>query len=550
MKIKNTEKNTNHSGRKTSLASLISLFMALSLICLVACSNGSEAEKTSLNAESSKTDTPKAGSILLEGSCSFGGAIPAQLKEALAAASASDSGSQATLSSEAATGSLAPLSASPSGTQTSLSSSRSATSSFASDKGKFSLNAYKMESIRDENSGEDRWERSSTLYEGKIDAKKLSWSVELPEAGRWDIEILYTMSYTESGTTNTSTTYVLNGNQEISLDTFAFNKKIECDPIVLKSYHNDNIPGKISLEFYTDSESVKGIAYSCVAAFVSGESTPSSGEEYMPAGSLEFSSEKDDSLGFESRKAIFEIPEIPAGVYQVSFALTDSEGKTLYPFAESFTVFSGFTTDTWYGSAPYFMSQEGENGQINTKFVITDEFLSSSDILGQDLIEDPLVLYSKSEEGIFYYLSSLANPSDRLVFGSLALSDFFIDDNTHEIYSIERNVSGKTHVIKKYPYFGGYECGNKILELSDSALDEFIISSLYARNQADAETKTVWFYLANTSPESADEQYFYIQRLSYSQYSSSVDDFALYSKDNDAEAVKKLEYNGTDGLTC
>ncbi|MCR5400842.1 MAG: hypothetical protein K6E78_04525, partial [Treponema sp.] len=113
----------------------------------------------------------------------------------------------------------------------------------------------------------------------------------------------------------------------------------------------------------------------------------------------------------------------------------------------------------------------------------------------------------------------------------------------------ERNVSGKTHVIKKYPYFGGYECGNKILELSDSALDEFIISSLYVKNQADAETKTVWFYLANTNTYS-DGQNFYIKRLSYSQYSSSVDDFALYSKDNDAEAVKKLEYNGTDGLTC
>ena len=540
MKIKNTEKYTNHSGRKAPFASLISLFMTLSLLALAACSNGSEVAKF----EGSDADSLKAGSILLEGSCSFGGAIPSQLKEALAATSDTDAGTS--LSSEAAAGLHAPLS-----------SSRSATSSFASDKGKFSLNAYKMESIRDEESGEDRWERSFTVYEGKVDAKNLSWSVELPEAGRWDIEILYTISFTEPGTTNTSTTYVLNGNQEISLDTFAFNKKIECDPIVLKSYSNKNIPGKISLEFYTDSESVKGISYSCVAAFVSGEATPSSGEEYMPAGSLEFSSEKDDSLGFESRKAIFEIPEIPAGVYQVSFAITDSKGKTLYPFVESFSVFSGFTTDTWYGSATYFMSLESEDGQINTKFVITGDFLSSSDILGQDLIADPLLLYSKSEDGIFYYLSSLTNPSNRLAFGTLAVSDFFIDDISHEIYCAERNVCGKIHKIKKYPYFGGYNDGRKIYEVPEitdpekQSLDNFIISSVYARNEADAESKTVWLYLANTDTYDSEHQNFYIKRISGNlddeNSSIAVDDFVLYPKDSDEEQITRIEFNGSDG---
>ncbi|MBR1537431.1 MAG: hypothetical protein IJ630_10895 [Treponema sp.] len=60
-----------------------------------------------------------------------------------------------------------------------------------------------------------------------------------------------------------------------------------------------------------------------------------------------------NSFTFTDNKAQIEISGIFPGSHSVKLNFNDSTGNTLYSCTEIINVYSGFVTDTWYGTAPY-----------------------------------------------------------------------------------------------------------------------------------------------------------------------------------------------------
>lgn len=91
----------------------------------------------------------------------------------------------------------------------------------------------------------------------------------------------------------------------------------------------------------------------------------------------------DKTIPVSNGKATLSLDDIFCGAHTVEFIFCDSYGNTVYSCKEIVNVYSGFTTDTWYGSAPYI-----KNGTFN---------LTWDAISAYGVAKDNTVLYSSTD---------------------------------------------------------------------------------------------------------------------------------------------------------
>ena len=348
--------------------------------------------------------------------------------------------------------------------------SRSATSSFSTD-AEFTVTAYQMEEETDELTGEKVWKRAfnNTIENGIVNSEDFTWSIGLNKAGHWDIEILLWHA-TESG----GQVYIMNGNTEFILDSMESNDNLECEAIALQPVSTLNTYGEISLEIASESSNVSTMAYEWTkldgVSFPEGKTIT----DYLPSG----------SVSFADGKARIEASSIPAGVYEVTLSFKNVDEITLYSCHEIIPVFSGFTTDTWYGSSSYFLETEDGNGKIVLKFIITDNLFESYAESPESIsVNDyPIILYDRNYSKLSYEFTEpipgynvFTNVSGNEKIGdgiTLAqgrtVYDFAIDSDdsmaaTQAIFTVENDVNGRPLRIVSYPTYGGYAHGKVLV---------------------------------------------------------------------------------------
>ena len=56
---------------------------------------------------------------------------------------------------------------------------------------------------------------------------------------------------------------------------------------------------------------------------------------------------------FDGGETTLHIENVPAGKYTAKLDFSDSDGNVLYSCNDAINVYTGMTTDTWFGTAPY-----------------------------------------------------------------------------------------------------------------------------------------------------------------------------------------------------
>ncbi|MBQ8013804.1 MAG: hypothetical protein IJ257_05350 [Treponema sp.] len=408
-------------------------FLASLLFLLLSCSDVSE-EKTSFLSSAKKACT-------VTGSLSLGSALPSSLASVVSPVSAADS--------------------------------RAATSSFSSeaDYRVFAYHLVETEAVSVDTGA------VSTVYvredednpiSGSVDKESMTWSVALDKSGSWEIEITLWQNLDEDAE---SSVYVMSGSGRLSLGEVSYNQTVEadCPPIILYPYSNESVSGNISLTIKNESEIVKSLYY-----FWTG---PESGiYQGVQTGNLTFDEENSLTLNFQA---------VPQGSYDFGLYFKDAEGETVYCCSEAIPVFSGFTTDTWYGNAPYLRGLENESGNSVTNFVVTDELFSQYDTpktLSADTY--PIVIYDRDSKlkqtefenpdpgfAVFSEVSEGSSVSDGLVLAKNGITvDFTIDPVSQVVYTVENNNSYQAVNLVSYSpdsTYAGYG-GGKVIYKSDS----------------------------------------------------------------------------------
>ncbi len=193
-----------------------------------------------------------------------------------------------------------------------------------------------------------------------------------------------------------------------------------------------------------------------------------------PLSSVTYSGENiTDGVGrvsFEENSAAIVLESVPAGSHEVTFKFYNDDNTELYSCTEVITVFSGFSTDTWYGESSHTHFNE-EDGSYH--FQLDDDLLRGYQPI--EVVDYPLVLWNLCTEyspsDTFAVLSgeqitenvSLTDTGIKL--GRGTVKNFCIDSATQKIYVRE---DGN---IIKYPSYAGYNRGNALT--SDKSISTF-----------------------------------------------------------------------------
>ncbi|WP_294428231.1 hypothetical protein [uncultured Treponema sp.] len=332
--------------------------------------------------------------------------------------------------------------------------SRSATSSFETDLN-YRLYAYHLKESQDV-TGATVYEHASDEYQvGSVDKNEMTWSVVLNQIGKWEIEITLWHDFDND---SSSAVYILRGTNIVSVDELDFGSSMECENVSLKPWADTRISGSINLAITVPDEVTS-------VSFTSAEQTET--ETPVISGTSTVS----------SNKAVITATKIPAGTYNVTFVFHKTAGDSgVYSCKETINVLSGFTTDTWYGTAPYFMMRENSSGGMDTSFVLSEDLLKSyksSQTVAAD--EYPIVLYDRDHAkkgkefenpapglNVFTTLSPNAKIGDGMTLADGKISqikDFAIDPATQKIYTLEETAKGELRKIVEYPSYAGYAIG-------------------------------------------------------------------------------------------
>lgn len=201
-----------------------------------------------------------------------------------------------------------------------------------------------------------------------------TFSLTLPKAGSWSISISgYAGVYDEETLPrNSQPLFTYDGDpveftsEEDYLDMIFYLK--------LNNFVFDNIgqeaeqsTGNINLLVACDSEAVKCV-YATLTKYMDLDAVP-----------VEIS-----QASFTSGKSSLVAYDVPAGIYTAEIFFDDANGNTLYSCKEAITVYPGLSTDTWFGTVPYF-----KNGE----FVLSSNMVEG---YGADIVPNTnYVLYNK-----------------------------------------------------------------------------------------------------------------------------------------------------------
>lgn len=251
------------------------------------------------------------------------------------------------------------------------------------------------------------------------------------------------------------------------------------------------------------------------------------------------------SFDFNEQLATIEFSDIEAGEHIVTLEFYLDQHK-LYSCSENITIFSGFTTDTWYGTSPYMVKAED-----NYSFIITDSIISS--YVENPIVDYPIIMWSKKDDGEVSEPNSLIAYGNRdysgfEVFSEVNVADaignnigktlaneyifnFFIDAKTQKVYSLEKN--NDEIKIVKYPTYGGYKYGKQVCNSSEyPALSD--IRTCYAYDDV------IWIDAINSSNSS---------HAIYCVRNNSVKAYSIYEADGETLISYNnwVQYNSYSG---
>ena len=129
---------------------------------------------------------------------------------------------------------------------------------------------------------------------------------------------------------------------------------------------------------------------------------------------------------FTNKKAAIVMNNVPAGRYEATLNFEDAAGNILYSCKEIFTVFAGFTTDTWSGESAYMH---------NGVFSVTDALIN-----GYGTETEPstkMVLYDRSGGNYNYYLSDSASSTIPASADFSSSSNLFAFDSNGRFYCMD-----------------------------------------------------------------------------------------------------------------
>ncbi len=284
----------------------------------------------------------------------------------------------------------------------------------------------------------------SALYQDKKTSvtgtvNDMNYSITLTEAGEWFVSVKATKEGSDEA--------VLSGEAGCYIE--SDKGDAQNNPITLYPVVNDDVKGSISLSVSCSSSDVTEVAYSGL-------------------GLSEYADEKPISISgtatLTDGVCVISKDDVSPASYEVTFYFNDSIGNTLYKCKENVNVFSGLTTDTWFGTSPHM--QYDDDG--NYSFVITDALI---DGYGTETVPSTdTVLYSYASGAYNYYIANSADvkTSDSTANFTSETNSFCFDadgnvyvlvendDNGTTSYSIKSNKTGFTETTLTESSFSNY----------------------------------------------------------------------------------------------
>lgn len=289
----------------------------------------------------------------------------------------------------------------------------------------------------------------------------LTWTIEAQDAdtkkplatsGTVNEDMTFTLSLPQKGTymlvaeaLNAEEDSVLYGNTEITVEETGASSVV----ISVKPNQGDTT-GKISLAITDESGKVANVTVYEYAT----TDTETTATEFATA-------------AFTDGKASITKESVSAGTHQVKLVFEDETGNTLYSCREAVTVFSGFTTDTWYGSAPYFTTANG-----NTNFVLTEDLITT---FGTEIVPNTQMMLWNSakneDEGTTEYTYYLTDDA------GMEITDDTLDNVTSSTNSFCFDNDGNMYILT--------EKGEKLSSTKKGVSDITLSTSLNSNGYGD-----------------------------------------------------------------
>lgn len=264
-----------------------------------------------------------------------------------------------------------------------------------------------------------------------------SYSLQLTSTGTWTLRAVQWKNLDDSAGMKDC----LDGSVEVEVS--ESNAVVSQNIVVYPSFDKD-ISGALNLTISDTSGKIKNVKYAPKT-----NSTLSTEAQTKLTGSADFVNER----------WTIEQTSVPAGTYELTFSFEDEDGNVLYSCKETVTVFSGWTTDTWFGTSPYM--KDGA-------FVITTDLI---DGYGTETVPSTdTVLYSYASGAYNYYIANSADvkTSDSTANFTSETNSFCFDadgnvyvlvendNNGTTSYSIKSNKTGFTETTLTESSFSNY----------------------------------------------------------------------------------------------
>ena len=284
-------------------------------------------------------------------------------------------------------------------------------------------------------------------------SEDMTFTITLPEAGDYYFTAMGLVTVEREGSSDTESVQVLQGITDILTVTAEGVSDLVITASPLTADEVGVNTGKIKLTIYDESSRISNIR-----VFEDDEDTASLDSTFSTPFTY---NNENPSVGFHTYK----------------FCFDDAVGNTLYTCREAVTVFCGLTTDSWIGSAPYFV--QNEDG--TARFVITEELLKKYD--AEVVPDTAIVVYNSTETGYDYYpIESPSSEINSLHKTSIADSPlnfvFDANGNAYFVWYGEQGSgadlpSGNHWIIVRQPANGSAPClfhisSNSISSLGDS----------------------------------------------------------------------------------
>ncbi len=357
---------------------------------------------------------------------------------------------------------------------------------------------------------------------------QFNYYIELPAVGDWTIEFNYDNK-------------ALYGKIAVSVD--ANSEELEPQDVILKPNFDADRTGAIDLEINVDDvASIKTLK--CVAEPLGdlSDGVLTDAQELKLSSTLEIS----------GTKFTLKSSNVPAGSYDVSFDFMDATGNSLYMCKEIINVFSGLTTNTWYGNCPYLSSSVGGG---KTSFTITNDVLET---FAAELVPSTkYVLYEpvydeETQDFIhnsFYLCDSLMDSTSGEPDFTSQVSSFCFDaDGNVRVYgasdgpaTIKTIGSDDTIILKENSYGNLYSFDSKTKVLySLSSYGIYQMTDDNGEFESVDECAPTKYYVLTTSN---DDENAYLQQSSNFVVHDGVAYIAGVHFDSDMNAGYNLQYD-------